>query len=275
MNNKNHTMQTSPIDTPATSMPISIVIPVRNEEPSVEAIVLQTLTLLDEQDELIVVDGESTDRSLSILKSLQVDNPRLQVLSSRAGRAAQMNAGARKAKGEVLLFLHADTALSPQAWSELKQTLKTASQAARFWGRFDVRISGKSHWLPIVSRMMNWRSRFSRICTGDQAIFISTSLFNRIGQFPDQPLMEDVEICKTLKTQSDALFLPLNGPVTTSGRRWDEAGAWPTILLMWRFRFLYWRGTNAYDLAMQYREIRSRPPASFPMEQIAREQDLS
>ncbi len=254
---------------------ISVVMPVRNEENSIEATVLQTLGLLEEHDELIVVDGESTDQSLSILKALSAKYARLQVLSSRSGRAVQMNTGARKAKGEVLLFLHADTVLSPQSWLELKNTLQTAGEAARFWGRFDVRISGKSYWLPVVSRMMNWRSRFSRICTGDQAIYISTSLFNRIGQFPDQPLMEDVEICKTLKTQSDALFLPLNGPVHTSGRRWDEAGAWPTILLMWRFRFLYWRGTNAYDLAMQYREIRSRPPASFPMEQIAREQDLS
>lgn len=253
---------------------LSIVMPVRNEAASIESVVHQALGLLSEGDELIVVDGESTDSSMALLKSLQVQHPRLQVLSSRSGRAAQMNAGARKATGEVLLFLHADTVLSAAAWAQLKHTLHTKLESSRFWGRFDVRIVGKSLWLPVVSRMMNWRSRWSRICTGDQAIFISTSLFNRIGQFPDQPLMEDVEICKTLKTQSDASFIPLHGPVSTSGRRWDEAGAWPTILLMWRFRFMYWRGTNAYDLAMQYREIRSRPPAGFPMEQIAREQDL-
>lgn len=253
---------------------LSIVMPVRNEAATIESVVQQMLSLLGEGDELIVIDGESTDSSLAILKALQMQHSNLQVVSSRPGRAAQMNAGARKAKGEVLLFLHADTVISESAWKQFKDILQTKLESCRFWGRFDVRIKGKSLWLPVVSRMMNWRSRWSRVCTGDQAIFISTSLFNRIGQFPDQPLMEDVEICKILKTQSDATFIPLSGPVCTSGRRWDEAGAWPTIFLMWRFRFLYWRGTNAYDLAMQYREIRSRPPADFPMEHIARERDL-
>lgn len=253
---------------------LSIVMPVRNEAATIESVVQHTLSLLGEGDELIVVDGESTDTSMSLLKDIQLKNPRLRVISSRSGRAVQMNAGARKAKGEVLLFLHADTVIPMEAWAQLKYILQTKLELSRFWGRFDVRIVGKSLWLPVVSRMMNWRSRWTRICTGDQAIFISASLFNRIGQFPDQPLMEDVEICKTLKTQSDALFIPLAGPVCTSGRRWDESGAWPTIILMWRFRLMYWRGTNAYDLAMQYREIRSRPPAGFPMEHIARERDL-
>lgn len=241
---------------------VSVVMPIFNESATIAGSVQQVLALLRPSDELILVDGESVDDSLDkvaqVISSRQPDQALVRVLSARKGRANQMNAGARAAQGDVLLFLHADTSLSQSAWTELLTCLDHVRAGVRFWGRFDVRIVGKSMWLPVIGWFMNRRSRLSRIATGDQCLFLTRSLFNRIGGYFDQPLMEDIELCKTLKTQPDALFLPLSGPVLTSGRRWDEQGAWRTILLMWRFRFMYWRGANAYDLARKYRDVRSQ-----------------
>ena len=239
--------------------------PVYNEELNIGIIVPALLRLLREGDELLIVDGESTDQTVSAAKALIEQHQcqdRVRVLSARKGRANQMNQGGRQAQGDLLVFLHADTVLTEQAWAELLVCLEKAKPGVRFWGRFDVVVQGKSKWLPVISWFMNRRSRLTRIATGDQVIFLTRALFNRIGGYFDQPLMEDIELCKTLKTQPDAVFLPLPGPVYTSGRRWDEFGAWATIVLMWRFRWRYWRGANAFDLARQYSDVRT-PPRSL------------
>lgn len=248
--------------------------PVRNEADSLVLHIQQLLHILPLDCELIVVDGESNDGSPELLQPLLAQDSRLQLLTARAGRAAQMNAGAQKARGGMLLFLHADTSMSMQSWEEFRQTVNLA-QHELLWGRFDVRIIGQSVWLPLIAFMMNWRSALTQICTGDQGLFMTRALFNRVGRFPDLPLMEDIEMTKRLKTQLGAQFVRLRGRMETSGRRWDQMGVWPTIWLMWRFRFQYWRGVNAYDLARQYREIRSRPPADYPMKAVAHDEDLS
>lgn len=240
---------------------ISLIIPVFNEAQSVAQVLKGMVPLLREQDDLIVVDGESTDQTFETVEKWLGDSKpacKAQVIRSRKGRAFQMNTGARQAEGDLLVFLHADTVLTEKAWAELLLCLETCKPGVRFWGRFNVSIQGQSKWLPVIAWFMNRRSRLSRIATGDQCIFVTRPLFNRIGGYFDQPLMEDIELCKTLKTQPDALFLALDGPVLTSGRRWDQNGAWETILLMWRFRYQYWRGANAYDLARQYRDVRGQ-----------------
>jgi GT2 family glycosyltransferase len=115
-----------------------------------------------------------------------------------------------------------------------------------------VRIAGRSRWLPLVAWCMNRRSRLSGIATGDQAIFIERDLFEQLGGFPDQALMEDIELCKRLKVRG---LRPacLRQQVLTSGRRWDERGALRTIVLMWRLRWRYWRGESPERLAEAYR----------------------
>lgn len=193
--------------------------------------------------ELILVDGGSQDATARIAADAGV-----KVVRSEKGRARQMNAGAAVTDADVLLFLHADTELPPQADRLIIEGLRDSQHC---WGRFDVRIRGSARMFPVISTMINLRSRLSGIATGDQALFMTRAAFTGAGGFPDIPLMEDVEICKRLKRQSRPVCL--RARVATSGRRWETRGVWRTILLMWRLRFAYWCGTPADQLARLYR----------------------
>ena len=169
------------------------------------------------------------------------------VLEAPRGRARQMNAGAEAARGEVLLFLHADTALPDDAARLIALGLAATN---RRWGRFDVTIAGSHPLLGAVSALMNLRSRWSGIATGDQAIFVKREAFESVGGFPDIPLMEDVEISARLK----ALTRPLcvRSRAITSGRRWERDGVLRTIVLMWKLRFAYAMGVAPERLARRY-----------------------
>lgn len=196
--------------------------------------------------EVIVADGGSRDGTAALCEA-QVDR----VLQAPRGRARQMNAGAAVASGSVLLFLHADTRLPRGGLRAIAERL--AAQPEALWGRFDVHIEGRSRWLPVIATMMNWRSAASGIATGDQALFMRRTAFDAVGGFPDQPLMEDIELSRRLRRLPGGRPLRMRERVQTSGRRWDQRGAWPTILLMWRLRWRYWRGTPAEVLAKAYR----------------------
>lgn len=193
--------------------------------------------------EIILVDGGSQDESLAIARRAGVC-----VLEAARGRARQMNAGARVAQGGALLFLHADTRLPDVADGAVLHALATTGRA---WGRFDVRITGRSPWLRVIGGMMNLRSRLTGIATGDQAIFVTRAAFDSVDGFPELPLMEDIEMSRRLKRMSPPACLTAR--VSTSGRRWESRGIWRTILLMWRLRLAYWRGTPASQLAGRYR----------------------
>jgi rSAM/selenodomain-associated transferase 2 len=222
--------------------PLSIVMPVLDEAARIDATLAALAPLRALGAELIVVDGGSQDGTPT-----RCAGAADLVFVSPRGRARQMNAGAKAASGAALLFLHADTTLAPDALA-----LVAAALAQRAWGRFDVRIAGRSRWLPLVAASMNARSRLSGIATGDQALFMRREAFEAVGGFPDQPLMEDVEICRRLRRRAGAPAC-LRARVHTSGRRWDERGAWRTIILMWRLRLLYWLGVRADRLAAAYR----------------------
>lgn len=240
---------------------LAIVMPVFNEAEQLPLRMLQLRQTIGPLVAVYAVDGGSTDDSLSILNKLSAEDSALHVQVSAKGRAQQMNCGAKAALDSgatCLLFLHADTTLPQQAWSEFLNVLTRMSSSQTFWGRFNVRIEGRSAWLPVVAWMMNQRSRLTRIATGDQGMFMHRDLFRRVGGFVNQPLMEDIEMSRTLKRQRDAQFIPIKQPLTTSGRRWDEQGAWSTIVLMWRLRFQYWRGESADTLLARYRDVRSR-----------------
>jgi len=223
-------------------MRLSLVVPALNEAAGIAATLQALAPLRAARHEVIVVDGGSSD-STAALAAPHADH----VLTSERGRAAQMNTGAALAQGDWLLFLHADTRLPPGAEAALQHA---ARQGAR-WGRFDVRIEGRSPWLPLIATLMNTRSRLTGIATGDQAIFVEAALFRQLGGYAALPLMEDIELSRRLRATSRPACL--RARVLTSGRRWERRGVWRTVWLMWRLRWRYWRGTPADELARAYR----------------------
>jgi rSAM/selenodomain-associated transferase 2 len=189
------------------------------------------------------VDGGSTDATAAIVAR----SSRVRPLASPRGRARQMNAGARAARGDVLLFLHADTLLPDGALAAVEAAVGDPGIVA---GRFDVRIDNPRILFRMISWFMNQRSRWSGISTGDQAIFVRREVFEALGGYPDTPLMEDVALCRRLKRVGRLAALRLC--VTTSARKWEREGAVRTILLMWALRFLYMAGVPAAQLHRWY-----------------------
>lgn len=224
-------------------MTLLIIVPVRNEALVLPALLARLRPLQQAGCEVLLVDGGSEDDSAALIAQAG-----FAVLHAPAGRARQMNAGAAHASGEVLLFLHADTELPHGAIDCVEQAL---ASGVHYWGRFDVRISGQHWMLRVIGHMMNLRSRLTGIATGDQALFMTRAAFDAVGGFPDQALMEDIEISKRLCRQSKPACIARC--VTTSGRRWETRGVWTTMALMWRLRWDYWRGVPPDQLARAYR----------------------
>ncbi len=221
---------------------LSIIVPVLDEEARIGEALQALAPFRARGAEVIVADGGSRDHTMEIARPLAD-----RVISAPRGRGAQMNEGAAAAQGDVLLLLHADTVLPPEADALVLEGLRGT---ARQWGRFDVRIEGRSPLLAVISGFMNWRSLVTGIATGDQAMFVTRAAFHRAGRFPDIPLMEDVALSKQLKRVSRPLCLAAR--VIVSGRRFDQRGAVRMVLLMWRLRLEYWLGVPPAALARRY-----------------------
>ncbi len=230
-------------------MRLAVVVPVFNEATAIESALARLAGLRARGARVIVVDGASTDATAT-LAAPHAD----QVLRSERGRAQQMNAGASAAidsGADVLLFVHADSELPDGADYLVDAALCTSGAV---WGRFDVRIDSQASMLRVVAAMMNRRSRWTGICTGDQAIFVTRAAFEQLAGFAPIALMEDIEFSKRAK----ALSWPaaINARVVTSGRRWHRHGVWRTIFLMWRFRVAYFFGADPQRLVERYRDAR-------------------
>lgn len=223
-------------------MRLTIIVPMLNEVAQLPELFAHLLPFQRGGCEIIFADGGSSDSSAKLAELAGFG-----VIRCARGRAHQMNTAAEKASGEVLLFLHADTRLPEGAMQHATVALADGEHC---WGHFDVCISGRPFMLRVIGHMMNWRSRLTGIATGDQAIFVRRTEFEKLHGFPIQPLMEDVELCKRLLALSKPACLAQC--VTTSGRRWENHGVWRTILLMWRLRWAYWRGVPASELAKAY-----------------------
>lgn len=220
---------------------LCIVVPVLDEAPTLAPRLQALQTYRQRGARVVVVDGGSQDDTLEIARQ----HADLALLAPR-GRAAQMNAGAAACPADVLLFLHADTVLPEHA----DVLVRRATLGPFFWGRFDVRIDSPRPLLRVVSTMMNLRSRWTGIATGDQALFVRHDLFRQVGGFPELPLMEDIAISRALKRHGPPACL--RERVTTSARRWERHGVWRTIFLMWRLRTAYFFGADPRQLAIQY-----------------------
>ena len=234
----------------AASLTLGVIIPVFNEAACLEQCLSEILRRHD-FDEIIVVDGGSTDASVEIVcKLMSFGAPDARAVpclfQAARGRAKQLHAGAQAAATDVLLFLHADTALPPDAIQQIGHAIR----CGHLWGRFEVQLSGRNFLLRIVERLMNWRSAFSGIVTGDQAMFVRRDVYRLLGGFAPMALMEDIEFSGRLKWLAQPARLP--GPVITSSQRWEQHGVIRTILLMWNLRFLYWLGVSPERLARWY-----------------------
>lgn len=221
---------------------LSIIIPVLDEAASIVPALEAIAPLRARGVETVVVDGGSADETVALAAPLAD-----RVITSPRGRAMQMNAGAAAARGDVLLFLHADTRLPADAG---RLILEGLAQSGRAWGRFDVSIEGRHPLLPVVAASMNARSRLTGIATGDQAMFMTRAAFDAAGGFPAIALMEDIALARNLKRITPPLCL--RARVTTSGRRWERRGVLRTVLLMWRLRLAYFFGADPAELARRY-----------------------
>jgi rSAM/selenodomain-associated transferase 2 len=222
---------------------VSVVIPTLNEA----GVIVDTLRSLQPMraagHEVVVSDGGSVDATVERARPLAD-----RVISVRPGRAGQMNAGAAASSGDVLLFLHADTLLPPGADRLVRDAV---SRPGARWGRFDVRLSGRSVLFRVIEAGISWRSRLTGIASGDQAIFVRRVAFDDVGGFNEMPLMEDLDLSRRLKALAPPVCL--RARVVTSSRRWEERGIVRTVLLMWRLRLAYYLGADPAALAARYR----------------------
>jgi rSAM/selenodomain-associated transferase 2 len=222
-------------------MRLSIIVPALNEADTIGALLTDLAPFRTAGAEVILVDGGSSDGTPE-RAAADVDR----VLPAQKGRAAQMNAGARVARGDLLWFLHADTRVPADAAAALQDAWAGGAR----WGRFDVRLSGRHFLLRLVERGMNIRSRLTGIATGDQGIFVTRAAFEQVGGFPPLVLMEDIALSGALRPLARPACLRVR--LITSSRRWEEGGVLRTILLMWRLRLAYALGADPADLARRY-----------------------
>ena len=221
---------------------LSIIVPCLNEAAVIAGLLNQLQPLRRGGHEVIVVDGGSGDGTRAIVEPL-ADH----LLCAPRGRARQMNAGAARAGGDILWFLHADSVL-PSAADDA--VLAALARSGRVWGRFDVRLSSSRPLLRLVATMMNLRSRLTGIASGDQGMFVRRAVFESVDGFPDLELMEDVALSRRLKRVSPPVCL--RDTLITSSRRWERRGTLRTIGLMWGLRLAYFLGVHPDRLALWY-----------------------
>ncbi|MGE0311530.1 MAG: TIGR04283 family arsenosugar biosynthesis glycosyltransferase [Lautropia sp.] len=217
------------------------MLPILDEAPRVAAAIRRAHAMAGQ---VVVVDGGSRDDSLSLA---QAAAPRAIAIAAPRGRASQMNAGARRCGGDILVFLHAD--VEPPA-DAARAIVDAVDRGAR-WGRFDVRLVPSTPLLRLVSAMMNRRSRLTGIATGDQVMFVTRAAFDAVGGFPALELMEDIELSTRLR-RSAGRPACLPGPVHVDARRWHRDGVLRTIVSMWWIRLLYWLGADHRALRDRY-----------------------
>ena len=221
---------------------VTFIVPVLNEGRGVEPFLVALQPLRRAGHQVIVVDGGSEDDSFERAHA----GADLVLRSPQPCRALQQNLGTERADGELLVFLHADTRLPESAAAILAELLSRRAP----WGWFDARLDAAGGLYRLIETMMNYRARFTGVCTGDQALFVSRALFDRVGGFPRQALMEDVEISSRLRRLARPEVR--SERVLTSARRWIQSGPLRTIGLMWWLRLAYALGVDSDRIARWY-----------------------
>jgi rSAM/selenodomain-associated transferase 2 len=224
---------------------ISIIVPVYKETNTIANLVSNIKNLKDINiAECIVIDGEKDGNTINQIK----DSFFITKLSNIKGRAAQMNLGASIAKGNILLFLHADTKLPHNSLSLITETLTDKTISA---GAFDLAFSSTKLKYKLLAKLASLRSRLTRIPFGDQAIFINKATFEKVNGFADIPLLEDIELMKKLRSNNQLIKI-INTPVHTSIRRWEEKGFFKASAINILCQVMYKLGISPKNIAKLY-----------------------
>lgn len=243
-----------PYDASATSCPgpprVSAVIITLNEGPVIRACLERLRQATGSEQaagtvEVIVSDGGSRDQTAIIAREYA------RVVTRPGGRAAGLNAGAAVARGDILLFLHADTVLPANALAIVRQALRDPGVAG---GRFRVALDNPGWPFRVIAGAINLRDRLLGGFTGDQAVFVRAGIFRDMGGYAPLPLMEDLDFAARLARRGRVVRLPQ--AVVTSARRWERGGVLRTIVRMWTLRLLYRCGVHPQRLAPHYRDAR-------------------
>jgi len=222
---------------------ISIVVPTLNEEKNLRALLPAALAAAPE---VVVSDGGSTDRTVAVARQLGA-----RVITGPPGRGGQLNRGARAARGEILLFLHADTTLHPGALEQVQAAIAAGAEGGAFTLRFDV----DRPLFRFGAAVINLRTRWLKAPLGDQAHFVTRPVFDEMSGYAEWPILEDLDFARRLRSRGRMVILA--GPVTTAGRRFLAQGPLRTVLNNWWIWGLYRMGVSPHRLARRYR------PAGF------------
>ncbi|WP_373499247.1 TIGR04283 family arsenosugar biosynthesis glycosyltransferase [Desulfococcus sp.] len=224
---------------------ISVVIPVLHESGGINRLLAHLTRLPCAGNlEIIVVDGAPSAETIEAIR-----DPRVRKVRSGRGRGIQMNAGAREASGDILLFLHADTRLPPSGPADIARAMRSSSAVG---GAFSLSIDSRCPCYRVIETTATLRSRITRVPYGDQAIFIRRGYFLRIGGFAAFPILEDVELMRRIKKTGERIVL-LSPRVRTSARRWERTGIFRNTLRNWLILILFRMGVPAERLDRFYR----------------------
>ncbi len=222
---------------------ISVIIPTLNEAKTLEKMLSRLQSELKSQ-ELIVVDGGSTDTSVCIAKRYG------RVVVSERGRAKQLNAGATAATGDIFIFLHADIWLEPGAFDAVARALASGYVG----GGFRQKIDGKNILYRLIEKAGDIRGKYLKVFYGDSGIFLTRANFEKIGGFPNVSILEEMEFSKALRRLGKTTLL--TPCIHISARRWETRGIVRTTLKNWLITLLYFIGVAPEKLARLYGHIR-------------------
>ena len=220
---------------------VSVVVPTLNEARALPALLKQLQAWQQPGDEILVVDGGSNDGTAALAQESCAN-----VLRVNAGRSNQLNAGGHHARGDVIWFVHADSDIKHVSRTDIVSAIESGTQ----WGWCTVAIDDPALWFRVIERGMRWRSKLTRVATGDQGVFVQRGLFEQLGGFNPIELMEDVDFAK--RARAIARPAVIAGTIATSARRWRRHGIMKTILLMWSLRLGWWLGVPTARLARAY-----------------------